>query len=364
MESPSPEDFEIEEEEDDDDPSMSQFTLSQCPQTFELSQSIPEPKATEKQRLSDLSATLASQSITSLSRVLLFKAFSGQAIDRRKCFEEALPPEVRSDRISNALLQEAEVRLRTVWGLEIKGVPDFMMNSLPTKYKDRFYVLNHVSDPDGSHSMTIHNQEHTSEEKGLLMVILALAFCKGTAIQTNAGPTNMTMTQGQNEKQYIYTARWISDIVLYRLLNSIDDTITEEPPRNVTRTGAGSKRKSFSNVSISSSQSPSSRRTHSHFHASNMIDIESKLEKFVSMDYLVKEKSADKLGSANQDDVGNADLDEGFCYAMGPRAALEIGRRQLIYFCADILGEQPDETMLAEINDEFMEEEEEEETDS
>jgi len=38
-----------------------------------------------------------------------------------------------------------------------------------------------------------------------------------------------------------------------------------------------------------------------------------------------------------------------FQYSMGPRAAMEIGRRQVIYFCSEILDEQPDPTMLQEI---------------
>ena len=49
-------------------------------------------------------------------------------------------------------------------------------------------------------------------------------------------------------------------------------------------------------------------------------------------------------------------------YAMGPRAAMEVGRKQIIYFCSNVLDEQPDPTMLAEVEkDEESEKEEEEE---
>ena len=269
--SPSPDSFEIE------DPSAPiGLSLSQRPQTYELSQSLPEARATEKQKLLELQdQVITSKAITALARLLLFKSLSGQAIDRRKCFEEALSQEVRSDRISNALLQEAELRLQNVWGLQIKGVPDFMKNSLPTKYKDRFYVINHVSDPDGQHSIAIHNQEHTCEEKGLLMVVLSLAFCKGTPVQNTCNKEN-----DGDDGDSIYTARWIHDVDLYRLLNTLDETITAEPPRNNAR-GAGSKRKSFS-------PSPSNNRRRN---ASNCLDVEALLDKFVSMDYLLKEKS-------------------------------------------------------------------------
>ncbi len=38
-------------------------------------------------------------------------------------------------------------------------------------------------------------------------------------------------------------------------------------------------------------------------------------------------------------------------YAMGPRAAMENGRKQVIYFCSNVLDEQPDPTMLAEVDE-------------
>jgi hypothetical protein len=44
---------------------------------------------------------------------------------------------------------------------------------------------------------------------------------------------------------------------------------------------------------------------------------------------------------------------------MGPRAAMEVGRKQVIYFCSNVLDEQPDPTMLAEVDEdeeELMEE--------
>ena len=46
-------------------------------------------------------------------------------------------------------------------------------------------------------------------------------------------------------------------------------------------------------------------------------------------------------------------------YSLGPRAAHEIGRRQIIHFCAEILDEEPDPTMLAELDDGVDDEEEE-----
>ena len=43
-------------------------------------------------------------------------------------------------------------------------------------------------------------------------------------------------------------------------------------------------------------------------------------------------------------------IDEDSCfYTMGPRAAIEIGRRQVIFFCGEILDEELDPTMLQEL---------------
>ena len=35
----------------------------------------------------------------------------------------------------------------------------------------------------------------------------------------------------------------------------------------------------------------------------------------------------------------------------GPRAAMEVGRKQVIYFCYNVQDEQPDPTMLAEVKE-------------
>ena len=59
--------------------------------------------------------------------------------------------------------------------------------------------------------------------------------------------------------------------------------------------------------------------------------------------------------------VGAAASDVGqIQYAMGPRSHLEIGRKQVIHFCAEVLGEEPDPTMLAELEESGDEGEEEE----
>ena len=71
-------------------------------------------------------------------------------------------------------------------------------------------------------------------------------------------------------------------------------------------------------------------------------DVDIALEKFVHLDYLVKKKF-DRAGDGIGDDT--------FSYAIGPRALLVVGERQIICFCAQVLDQEPDPTMLQELND-------------
>ena len=72
------------------------------------------------------------------------------------------------------------------------------------------------------------------------------------------------------------------------------------------------------------------------------------LTRFVEQDYLIKDK------------VKVEDDSSGVYYTLGPRAALEVGRKQLIFFAANLLGEQPDPTMLHELEGSSDEEAEDE----
>ena len=79
----------------------------------------------------------------------------------------------------------------------------------------------------------------------------------------------------------------------------------------------------------------------------NTPSIDVALERFVALDYLLKQKI--DVESHTQSSVTEDALVQ---YSMGPRAAMEVGRRQVIFFCAEILDEQPDPTMLLEIANE------------
>eukprot|EP00586_Coscinodiscus_wailesii_P015786 CAMPEP_0172500324 /NCGR_PEP_ID=MMETSP1066-20121228/136958_1 /TAXON_ID=671091 /ORGANISM="Coscinodiscus wailesii, Strain CCMP2513" /LENGTH=338 /DNA_ID=CAMNT_0013274501 /DNA_START=111 /DNA_END=1127 /DNA_ORIENTATION=- len=282
------------------------FTFTQPSQTtFELSQSLPAVNDLERLRLQNLNNTATSSVICDLSRLILFKAMANEPIDRLKCINAAATlKEIKDHRVSNALFAEAAKRLLNVFGFDIRSVPDFMKvgADLGSRFKNRYYVINKVIDIDGTHSRRMHENEQSSE-KGILMVVLAFAFCKGSPSKHKGS----------------HTMRWIAGDQLYDLLHMVDENIPGEPP------GERDRRKSGATM------------------AKKELDIDSLLEKFVQADYLLKDFFP----------VNGVDGEENVMYAMGPRAALEIGRRQLVYFCAQVLDEDPDPTILAEIEDEF-----------
>jgi hypothetical protein len=256
--------------------------------------------------------------VTALSRSVLFRALEGEPIDRLKISKEA---GISNDRISSAAFQEVSNRLGDVFGFELSRTPKYMSNikGFPQKFKDRYFVLNRLimEEEDALHSKAILSTHvDASVEKGLLMLVLALTFCKGDCRADGS--------------------RWIISRDLYRLLHDVDDSIPEEPPAQGTSRAkaAGSGASRFKDG------------------ASLTPDVDTLLERFVHQDYLMKEKATDDNSKSQTVEEGD------FVYSMGPRAAMEIGRRQVIYFCAEILDEQADQTMLQEIEETEEEEDE------
>jgi MAGE family len=154
-------------------------------------------------------------------------------------------------------------------------------------------------------------------EKGLLMVILAFIFCKGEPRSDGS--------------------RWLLDKELYRLLHLSDENIHAEPPAP-----ASNNKRSRGGNSAATTGTP---------------DVDAVMEKCVHMDYLIKVKasSGEHFMAMSQEVEESSHF-----YAMGPRAALEIGRSQIVHFCASILDQEPDPHMLAEIEQAEQEEEEQE----
>jgi hypothetical protein len=190
-------------------------------------------------------------------------------------------------------------------GFEIKQTPRFMQKhkSLPQRFKDRYYVVNTVQDNnDGSHSRAIHSVLKTSKiEKGVLILTVALIFCKG--------------------ENHSDGSRHILARELYRLMHAVDENIPEDPTAQGTaRAKAGTSRHSKLQGDGTS--------------CTPNFDV--MLKHFVQADYLVKEK-------ATEENFHSSPIEEGdVLYSMGHWAALELGRKQIITFCAEILNEEPD----------------------
>ena len=299
--------------------SSSSFTFSQ--QLPETSQKMPDVKPRERNILEELDSATQDRMITDLSRTLLFKALNGDPIDRSKLAREAWGENFSSDRGAfNAALKEAADRMQTVWGFRVRKIPKYMdeMKNLPRKYRDRLYVINQMKESEeGNHSKALHGYHVDCKiEKGLLMLILAFIYCRGD------------MKDGM---------RWIGAGVLYKLLHSVDENISADPP---TSTANKNRRARESNDGGS--------------FAEGTPNVDTLIEKFVYMDYLMKTKADKTVSVADQDE-------NDIIYAMGPRAAMEIGQRQIIYFCAEVLDEEPDPTMLAELEPQEEENSESEE---
>jgi hypothetical protein len=293
-------------DDDDDEPEV--MFSSQIP---ELSQDILPVKDAERSNLLKMTEVARDRACNDMTRLVLFKALAGEPIHRSHCAQEA---GISGDqRVSTAVFEEVSIRLKNAFDFELKRIPSWMekMKAMPKKYKDRYYLINALEDDAaGHHSKAIHNiHEDSTVEKGLLMVILSLAYCKGTP--RNDG------------------SRWILDKDLYSLLNRIDENIANEPPAH------GSKRRMPTQQSSRFSGGDGVAMTP---------DVDVLLDKFVTRDYLLKEKATEERLAASQDAEEGSNF-----YTMGPRAAMEIGRRQIIYFAAEVLDEDPDPTMLAEL---------------
>lgn len=303
----------IRDEEEDDHDSKPLFS-QQAP---EASQSVQDEKPSDRTNLDLMDKVARENAVTSLSRLILFKALEREPIDRLKVLKEA---GLGSMRVTSAIFQEVADRLRNVFGFELKRVPKYMEDrkSLPTRFKDRYYVQNCGSDSsDGSHSKAIHSvHQGSSIERGLVLLINALIFCKGESRSDGS--------------------RWILARDLYRLLHRVDDSIPEAPPAQGSARAKGHTKASRIN---NSNMTP---------------NVDALLEEFVHWDYFIKEKATDENYSTQTVEEGD------FLYTMGPRSAIEIGRKQVIHFCAEILDEAPCPTMLKEVEEDIEDEEAEE----
>jgi hypothetical protein len=279
----------------------------------EASQSVFPERPGERNNINNLDPKTQEKHLSAISRMILFRAFEREPIDRLKVTKDA--GIIGKERIGSVAFQEASRRLRNVFGFELNRIPKYMenMKGMPSRFKDRYYLLNAVNDtPQGTHSKSIHSvHEGSTIEKGFILLVNGLIFCKG---ESKANST-----------------RKIFERDLYRYLHRVDEAIPEEPPVQGT---ARAKTRS---------------RYYIHTKGETLTpNVDALLEQCVNWDYFIKEKATETncLSSQNFDDGD-------FIYSMGPRSAMEIGRKQIIYFCASILGEEPDPSMLREVEEDI-----------
>jgi hypothetical protein len=304
-------------ESDGDGEEEGEHVIMFSQQAPEASQAPVAARPADQRNLESMDPATRDKALSSLSRLVLFRALEREPIDRPKICKDA----GLDANISTAAFQEVAKRLRNVFGFELSRIPKYMKvkdcpnkgdnpKGLPTKFKDRHYVLNGVlKNTDGMHSKAIHSMHQDSSiEKGLLILILALIFCKG---ESRPGGS-----------------RWILARDLYRLLHDVDEAIPEEPPAQGTaRAKAGTQASQKNRYRDKDNLTP---------------NVDGLLDQFVQSDYLFKEK-------ATEENVTSQTVEEGdVLYSMGPRSAMEVGRKQVIYFCAEILDEEPDPSMLKE----------------
>ena len=207
-----------------------------------------------------------------------------------------------------------------MFGFEAKRQPKWFQNQKSTKkkYGERHYLVV-PADEEEEHCKGLYSgHANVAVQKGFLMVVLGLLYCKG--------------------EQRVDGSRWIVDVDLYRLLNAIDENLPKDPASMKQK---GEIRQPKDSEGRGLAMTP---------------DVDVSLEDFVKLDYLMKEKISDELKEKTPDAEENSVM-----YALGPRAVLEIGKKQILYFCAEILGEEPDQAMLQDLERDEEEEEQEEE---
>ena len=301
------EDEEEEEEEEQKDvkPSTNTQQLISS-QVFTLSQPVPEATRAHRQHFDNLSDSARNKALSDLARYCLFKGLTGEPIDKTKCTTEL--GEIKG--FQTAAFEEANQLLEDTFGFTLRRLPKWMQNlkKLPAKFTNRFYLLNTLQDDgQGRHSQALHCVHDTSAvEKGFLMMVLAFWYCRG---QIKADGS-----------------RWLLDSELYTLLHKLDFNLPEYPTyeRSKKRRVSQSQR-GTGNLALTP-------------------DADALLQKFVQQDYLWQRKATELDWPQEVDEKAN-------CYSLGPRGAMEISRKQIVYFCAEVLGQEPDPTMLAELKD-------------
>jgi len=266
----------------------------------EASQSFLPPTATEVSAFQTLSPLVRTKLTNDLLRYFIFLGSQKKSFTRRQATEEVLG-EYKKMKVGNAVFGEAKKRLKELYGWSVSSVPEFMLPSIPNKFKDHLYIINEtVFDENGTHAQNL-NTRWDSSKNGLLICILCFVYNKG-------------IIRSDTKRMNIF--KWLTEENLFKLLNQTDPDIPAEVKfaKDTEIEGVGS--------------------------------VAGGIQEFVDCGYLILDK------------FKTDDDSSGVYYAWGPRAALEVGRKQIITFTANILDEQPDPTMLQELDEGGDDEEE------
>ena len=154
------------------------------------------------------------------------------------------------------------------------------------------------------------------------MVVFAIGYCKGDP-------------KGDG-------SRWIRDVDLFHYLHELGDALPSEPPAP----GSRKKVSLASESQVSQTQSSLSSTSGGGGVGNDSPDVDATLERLVQRGYLLRppaNATATGAGGAAAAHGGRGDSggDGRVKYTMGPRSAIEVGRRQVVY--AEVLGRaEPD----------------------
>ena len=51
-------------------------------------------------------------------------------------------PDYKKSKVAGAIFEQAKEKLKDLYGWDVQGPPQYMLESLPKKYQDRHYVVN------------------------------------------------------------------------------------------------------------------------------------------------------------------------------------------------------------------------------
>ena len=237
----------------------------------------------EKERAEALAEAELDVLVKKMARYLLLRGTKRLPIVKSKLGE--VMGDYRKNRITSYVLQRAADELRKTWGYELVQAPDRCGDyEYKGNARDSMYLVHKkkARGPDHAALTTNGLDDSSAASRGLLLTCLSIAQAQGGSVR---------------------------ETELYRLLNSLDERIADEPPAKT-------------------SQARGSIPDLGH--------VAKHVESYVQQQYLVAYKDAE---------------DEN-CLQLGPRALVDVGRFQIAQFTSDALGhEAVDPSIITEIQD-------------